>query len=222
MAGLDYMDSALAHLAKRNFAPLHVFDVGASNGSWSIKASGYFGSAQFHLFDPLLENEPALKLLCERDTRFHYRLTALGAEPGEVQMNVTPDHDASSLLRWDGEDPARRRTIPVATLDQLMDRGDLPEPGLVKIDVQGFELEVLKGARRALETAEVFIVEVNLYEFMHKCPRVHDVVAFFAERRYYLFDIAGMLRRPFDENLAQMDLVFASASSPLANSSRWN
>ncbi len=220
-AGPDDMDRAFQHLSWKQFRPNVVLDVGAAKGSWSLRAAQVWPGAQYYMIDPLTENEKYLKGLSETDTRFHYLQTAVGDEVSDLVMNVTPDHDGSSLLSWAGEDPNRQRRIPVTTLDHLIADGKLAQPELVKIDVQGFELKVLKGGERVFQSAEVFIVEVNLYEFMRGCPRVHEIVAFFAERGFYLFDIAGTLRRPFDNNLAQMDLVLASSASMLADSNRW-
>ncbi len=219
--GPDDMDRALQHLSWKRFQPKVLLDVGAAKGSWSLRAAQVWPGARFYMIDPLTENENYLKVLSEKDTRFHYLQTAVGDAVSDLVMNVTPDYDGSSLLSWAGEDPNRQRRISVTTLDQLMAEGRLAPPNLVKIDVQGFELKVLKGAQRIFESAEIFIVEVNLYEFMRGCPRVHELVAFFAERGFYLFDIAGTLRRPFDNNLAQMDLVLASSASTLADSNRW-
>src|SRR5947209_2575453 len=92
----DEMDRALAHLASRNFAPKNVADIGASTGSWSIKASEHFPGAQFFLFEPLSENEHYLKALQDHDPRFRYFLTAIGAEPGESTIFVTPDREGVS------------------------------------------------------------------------------------------------------------------------------
>jgi hypothetical protein len=71
------------------------------------------------------------------------------------------------------------------------------------------------------ETAEAFIVEVNMFRFMEKCPRTDEVVNYFSQRNFRLFDVAGMLRRPFENDLGQMDLVFVSDRSPLSASTRW-
>ena len=62
---------------------------------------------------------------------------------------------------------------------------------------------------------------MNLFVFMPGCPRVHEIIQFMADRGYYLFDLAGSLRRPFEDDLGQLDLVMVSARSPLIASSRW-
>jgi FkbM family methyltransferase len=215
------MEAALRHLAAKGFRPRAVLDVGAAQGWWSRRAAVHFPQAEFTLVDPLTENEPSLAALCEGATPFRYLRAALGDVPGERVMNVTGDLDGSSLLSWPGEDPARQRRVPVLTIDGLLAEGVMPPPQLVKIDVQGAELAVLRGGERLRGSCEVVIVEVNLFKFMPECPRVHEVIAHMAARDFFLFDLAGALRRPLDDDLGQLDLVFVAADSAMVASNRW-
>ena len=48
-----------------------------------------------------------------------------------------------------------------------------------------------------------------------------EVITFMADRGVFLFDVAGSLRRPLENDLAQLELVFVSASSPMVSSNRW-
>jgi hypothetical protein len=147
---------------------------------------------------------------------------ALGRERATRRMNVASDPEASSLLDFPGQDQAAQREVPVETVDSLLAAGRIPRPDLVKLDVQGYELEVLAGGTALFRAPCVFVVEVSLFEFMPRCPLAHDVVVYFAERGYRVFDVAGLLRRPFQEDLGQMDLVFVPRDSPLAAESRWS
>lgn len=217
----DEMDKALDHLAAKGFSPAVVLDIGSAKGYWSLRAATRWKTAQFHMIDPLVESEPSLKEICQKHDRFHYLLMAVGNRTGTVTMNVTPDFDGSSALDYPGADPARQRQIPLDTIDNLMAAGKLPPPQLVKIDVQGFEMQVLQGGQKLFESAEVFIIETNLYRFMPECPLLHEIVAYMAERGYRIFDFAGTLRRPYQNDLAQVDVVFVSEKSPLIASNRW-
>jgi hypothetical protein len=91
----------------------------------------------------------------------------------------------------------------------------------MKLDVQGAELRVLAGAGRLLTTTELLILEVSLYRFLAGAPIFHEVVAFMAERGFAVFDVAGLLRRPLDGSLAQVDLCFAREDGMLRASQRW-
>jgi FkbM family methyltransferase len=219
---LDLMDHALLHLREKGFRPGAVLDVGAAKGHWSRRAAALWPEAAFYLFDPLTESEPALRALSDGDPRFHHFLMALGRERATRRMNVASDPEASSLLDFPGQDQTVQREVPVETVDGLLAAGRIPRPDLVKLDVQGYELEVLAGGTSLFRAPCVFVVEVSLFEFMPRCPLAHEVVAYFAERGYRVFDVAGLLRRPFQDDLGQMDLVFVPRESPLAAEPRWS
>ncbi len=92
--------------------------------------------------------------------------------------------------------------------------GQVGIPDMMKLDVQGFELEVLKGARQALGITEVIFMEVSLLKLMGpRLPILHDIVAFMHAAGYVVFDIVGFYRRRRDH--AQTDMVFCRENSPL-------
>lgn len=85
---------------------------------------------------------------------------------------------------------------------------------LLKLDVQGFELEVLEGAKGILDTTEVIPTELSLYNFQQN-PLIHEVVAYLVEHGFRIFDYDGEVRLD-DGVLAQIDFVFVSETSPLS------
>lgn len=221
-SGLDpAMFAALTHLASKGFEPAVVADIGAAKGYWSQGAGSIFRRAHFHMIDPLEESLPELRRVCEANERYHHLLCAVGDAPGEHRISLTPDYDGSTLLDYyeDGGQPTR--VIRVETLDGLVSSGRIPAPDLVKIDVQGFEMKVIEGGRETLRAAEVAIIEVNMFRFMPECPLAHEVIAEMAALGFVIFDLAGALRRPFENDLGQMDLVFVRADSALVGSVRW-
>jgi FkbM family methyltransferase len=217
------MDVFLRHLVHKGFRPRAILDVGSAKGYWSERAHWlYFPDADYYMIDPLDESQRHLQELAGRSPQFRPLQLAIGSEPGQLDINVAPDGDGSSLLAASNPTASRTtRTVPVETLDRLLLDGRIAPAELVKIDVQGFELEVLRGATKLFGHAEIFIVEVNLFRFMPGCPLAHEVVAFMADRGYRLYDLAGTLRRPYDGDLGQADLVFVADHSPLVASTRW-
>ena len=213
------MDAALAHLHQKGFRPDVILDIGAAKGWWTVSAAQRWHGAEFFMIDPLLESEPFLQQLC-RDPRFHYLRLAIGDKPGQTTLYVGADPDGTSLL-IPCADSSNAQSVPIMTIDQLLESATIKPPQLVKIDVQGYELKVLQGAAKIFEHAEVFIIEANLFEFMPGCPRLHELIAFMADRGFYPFDFAGFLRRPYQNDLGQIDVVFINQSSPLVSSNRW-
>jgi len=171
-----------------------------------------FPRAHHLLVEPLREFEPVLKRL-SREHDAEYVLAAAGAAPGTATLKVGRDLAVTSLL----EHPdASRRTVPMVTVDALC--RDRLGPYVIKVDVQGAELEVMKGASEVLRRTELVVLETSLFEFYPGAPDVHAVVDFMKARGFVVYDIAGGRCRPVDGALAQVDLVFAREDGALRSS----
>jgi len=99
------------------------------------------------------------------------------------------------------------------TLDSLLE--DVERPALLKIDAQGYELEILEGASMILPAFEAVLLEVAIIEINEGAPLLHDVVAFMKTRGFVAYDIVEIHRRPLDHALNQVDIVFVSEQSQL-------
>ena len=111
--------------------------------------------------------------------------------------------------------------MAVVTIDSLLEEGAIEMPDLVKLDVQGFELEALRGGQRLFGPVEAFVLEASLFRFMPGIPLFHEVVAFMAERDYLAYDFGGWLRRPHDGALGQTDVCFARKNGILRTTDLW-
>jgi hypothetical protein len=111
--------------------------------------------------------------------------------------------------------------MEMTTLDAITRRTHFERPDFLKLDVQGYELEVLKGAEQVLDSVEAVMLEVNLIEVYQGSPPVHEVVAYMAARGFRVYDVCTFFRRPYDNALWQMDMIFVRATSPLMASTRW-
>ncbi len=94
-------------------------------------------------------------------------------------------------------------------------------PQLAKFDIHGFELEALAGATKLFAQTECMIVEVNLYKCVPTVPLFSDVVSFFDNRGYKVYDIPGYLRRPLDNALWQVDLAFVRKGGVFDGKQSW-
>ena len=93
------------------------------------------------------------------------------------------------------------------TLDSLVADHRFGSPDLLKLDVQGYELEVLKGATAVLASQPLVLLEVSLLEYNSGAPLAHDVVAWLAARQYRIVEVFDLSRR--GDVMVQMDLLFA-------------
>jgi len=210
--------ASLERTRAQGFAPSTIIDVGASNGQWTRECLQIFPDARYLLVDPLEENRSTLGALAASDARIEVWQGALGAESGSLdlwahgdQSSFLPSHDF----------PGLRRAVQVRTLDSFIETSLLQAPMLLKADVQGYELEVLKGASRCLEMCEVLLIEVSFRRLYDGSPLAHDIVGYLGARGFRVYDICSFLQRPADNELVQCDVVFAREGSRLFAYEGW-
>jgi FkbM family methyltransferase len=202
------MAGGLAQLARLGFKPQTVIDVGVAYQTSELYEA--FRDATILLIEPLAEFEPFLRKICATYNA-QYVLAAAGETSGTAVLNVRADKVGSSLLK-EPEGVAvdsSPRTVPVITIDEVCLERNLRGPFLIKVDVQGAELQVLAGATRTLNETEAIILEVSLFGFWRDSPQFYDVIARMKQHGFVPYDFCGFLYRPIDNALAQVDMVFA-------------
>src|SRR6185503_12666523 len=112
---------------------------------------------------------------------------------------------------------SEQRQVPMVTLDHLAQTHRPPAPYLLKLDIQGYELEALGGAEGMLADTCAIVTEVSLWGDRKRrgMAEFAELVAWLRQRGFVLFDIAQIVRRDFDDAITEMDLVFLPADSPL-------
>lgn len=195
------------HLRSLGFRPATVIDVGVGYGTEELYET--FGQARHLLVEPLAEFEPVLKRLAKRYGA-QYVLAAAGSAAGQATLHVHSDLIGTSLLEESEGAHADGvpRQVPMVRLDELCGQRQLKGPCLMKLDTQGGELDVLRGAEGILGDTEVIIMEVMMLQFLRGCGTLHEILPFMAERGFAAYDIFGNHARPLDGALAQVDMVF--------------
>ena len=107
------------------------------------------------------------------------------------------------------------------TIDSIIIKAGFSQPDFIKIDIQGHELEALKGASNALKKCELCLLEVTVMNVGRNEPLILEVLNFMNQRDYQLYDISQLIRRPFDSALFQMDVLFVKKSSKLIQEKVW-
>jgi hypothetical protein len=103
----------------------------------------------------------------------------------------------------------------MCTIDSILKELGSAQPDLIKLDIQGYELEALKGASLAMEKAQAILMEVSIIDMYHNNPLLHDVTVFMSDRDFVAYDICALNRRPLDMALAQVDIIFVPRNSLL-------
>jgi len=149
--------------------PATVIDVGANKGQFSFFASCRWPAATLHAFEPLPEPRARLESLLSSRATIH--ACAVGVADAEAEIHIASRADSSSLLplgeeqsRIFGVDAVSTLTVPVRRLDGVLPPGTVAGPALLKIDVQGFEYEVLQGIGALAPSIEWIYLEVSFLE----------------------------------------------------------
>jgi len=176
--------------ALASIEPATVIDVGANKGQFSSFAASRWPKARILAFEPL--PRPAgryRRVLGDRATLF---TCALGAAEARLEMHVASREDSSSLLSLGDRqksvfhmDEVATVPVDVRRLDSVLD-GLVTAPALLKVDVQGYEYEVLEGLGNLIGYIEWIFVETSFVE-LYAGQHLHDdVAALLAELGYEL------------------------------------
>jgi FkbM family methyltransferase len=140
-----------------------VLDVGANVGQSAREYLAHYPKARIHSFEPV---PGTFRKLHETitDPRFTAYALAMGSQAGEVSMHVSNDDAASDLSAIGGPHPfmdpaaSHTETVPMTTLDEWTARHAVTRVDLLKVDTEGHDLEVLKGAAQLLREQRIRFV----------------------------------------------------------------
>lgn len=193
-----------------------VLDIGANIGRFAITARKLFPEAEIYAFEPLPECLDAAKLVMHGDRHFTAMNVALGLEPGDATFHRNAASPSSSFLAvtrthtasFPGTGDTADVRVSVETLDRMATTLNFATPMLVKIDVQGYEEQVLRGGEATIRRASVLLVETSfetLYEGQSLYEQIHALLQSWGFEFKGNFDQA---HAPDDGRILQADSLF--------------
>lgn len=194
-----------------------VIDVGAGRGQFAVFALRAFPAAQIVGFEPLPSSFTTATRVLGGSSRVELRRQAIGAEPGTATIHVTADADSSSLRRPTGEQTQRfpgtggidRVEVDVTSLDDAV--VETRRPALLKLDLQGGELDALRGAERLLESIDDVFAECSFVELYEGQALADQVIHHLRDRG---FALRGVYSPTYGEDgvCVQADLLFGRSA----------
>ena len=166
------------------------------------------------------DKEHFLKNITEKFPSVDYEIELLSAVDGAEKLfleNETASHITRSVLT---DHP--HHLMHTTTVDTLLKKKNFPLPDFMKLDVQGHEMEVLKGAENALVHAELCMLEISLLNIGADQPLLKEMVVYMDEKNFQVYDICQLMRRPFDKALFQADILFIKKNSDIISENRWD
>lgn len=199
--------------ALRSLNARTIIDVGANKGQFSLLARHLFPAAQIYAFEPLESARRSYASVVAGPVKMH--ALALGAEKGQATFFVASRDDSSSLLAPGkrqqeayGVDLSSTQIVDVARLEDVIKPGELVGPVLLKLDVQGGELNVLKGAVELLSLVDAIYCEVSFVELYEGQPTAGEIISFLHAHGFSLRGIFNIsATKQFGST--QADLLFA-------------
>ncbi len=200
---------------KKNWTPEVVIDVGAAFGTWTKECYKIFPKAQYLLIEPLTEYNRSLDKLKNEKNNIITINTAANSTTGTVFFNMHKDLVGSSLKNEiEGQEvDGKKIEVKSITLDDACMQNNLSGDFLIKIDVQGAELDVLEGAKNIFDKTECIILEVSLFKSFINGHDLFDIISYMKNIGFVPYDIFGFLYRPYDNALCQVDIVFVKTNS---------
>lgn len=198
------------YFGRYGFTAPVIVDVGVLDGTPFLYES--FPEARFVLVDALEESRDAVARSWDGRIDYEFHVCALGAAPGRVRLEIDPRRLArsSAQRRAAASDalPLEHREVELRPLDALLE-GRAGPFGL-KIDTEGHELDVLRGATRTLRDCEFVIAEVSIKRRFENGYRFSEVIGFMARQGFEVYSfLSGLTRSP-----RFADVLFVPADSP--------
>ena len=195
-----------------------IYDIGANTGQYAMEARRDGYNAQIVSFEPLPEAHAQLLINAKNDPQWiiHKRV-ALGASEGSAMINVSKNSYSSSILPMlSTHSSAVPESIyigqietEVATLDSIFNRYRTKnEKTFVKIDTQGFETEVLKGAKESLPSITGVQLELSIVPLYEGQDLYRYFLDFFEKRGFLLWSILPGFGDSKTGQLLQFDAIF--------------
>ena len=214
--GLYRFFDRVKHLAE----PRTVIDVGANRGQFARAAAVCFPQAVVHAFEPLTVCHEQLRQVAGALPQITIHPFALGDSTGMVEMFQNDYSPSSSLLPmeqlhrelWPKTANTKSISVPLDTLDNVTARRGVQGPVFLKLDVQGFELRVLRGAKQTLQETSIVMSEV-LFEGLYEGQAdLRTLTNFLADQGFRFLEFAEERRLPPLERLVYADAVFVKES----------
>jgi FkbM family methyltransferase len=207
-------------LVKQGINPKTVIDIGANVGQFAIASANLFKDARVYAFEPVPDtNQQLCKNIAKsnnKSNRIKSYAIALGNEEGEVVFNVNSHSHSSSILplatahteAFPDAKEVQKITVKVTTLDRVLADIKFTSPTLLKIDAQGYEGNILKGATETLKRVDMVLLEGSFKQMYEGEMLFSDILNLMAEKGFRFSRPVGWLSDPRTDEVLQMDALF--------------
>lgn len=192
-----------------------VVDIGANRGQFALAARHWAPRARINSFEPLTAAADRFRQVFRNDSKTTLHESAIGPSRRSAILHVSHRDDSSSLLAIGAAQislfprTAKKGAlqVKVGLLEDFVTCRDIKRPALLKLDVQGFELEALKGCESMLNCFAHIYAECSFRELYEGQALADDVIGWLRGRG---FDLTGVYNVMYDREgkAVQADFMF--------------
>ena len=209
----NFVKNLLILKDKFDYTPNTIIDVGTAVGEWSKAANFVYPNAKIYAFEPISSSLDKAKNMLQNISNITYFNLALYSANQKKKFYINEFSFSSSLLKMtDRHKEIYPFTKNETEINVACKRFDsikeiiLKSPVFVKIDVQGTELEVLKGFGKLINKVDIIQIELNFEKYYEKQFNYNEIFAFFSENKFKRFlQLSPMY---YKNNLIACDYLF--------------
>jgi FkbM family methyltransferase len=180
-----------------------VYDVGAYVGEFSLNLRReVLPQANYYLFEA---NQEYLNNLLGLGMSFYIKVLSDGREYVDFYKGLNTGDSYYKETTSVYEDKLATR-LPATTLDKMIEEKNLPIPQLLKLDTQGSELDILKGATKVIGKTELIYCECPIIEYNKDAPNINDYLQYFKSFDYLPVEVFQIHRS--EDTVLQIDIMF--------------
>lgn len=177
-----------------------VVDIGSNNGQFSLVTKYFLPNVKIFAFDPLKSSKQKYNNLFKKDKKINFFNVAIGSKIQKKNFFISNKDDSSSLLpiglnqlkNYPNTFTKSQGITDVVPLSKVLNRYQIDNPALLKIDVQGYELEVLKGSKNLIKEFDYIYCECSFIELYYRQPLVGEIINWLARNNFEMIEIKNI------------------------------
>jgi FkbM family methyltransferase len=205
-ASIDF-GSALKRISTRDIEINTIIDIGASDGRWSKEAMQYFPNASYFLIEANPLHEENLKRFKTNHKNVDYIVAAAGNIEGKAYFLC--EDLFGGLASHESSTNGKCIESLMTTVDAQVKKNNLKPPFLIKMDTHGFEVPIIEGAKKSLDTTNYLILETYNFRVAPNSLLFYEMCDYLEKMGFRPIDLYEPFFRPKDNFWWQIDLIFA-------------